>query len=301
MRKQLSTVGPRANITRSDKKRLGIKAGTWNISTSAPERDAPTPTSFALPSFRPHVSALYWSGCRLMQTIIVWLSRTDTTCLALCAYKYSFGSDCKINHFPSTATMVSLSKLLALSLLSLASAEPAPQFTDSPTNTELIATFDSKVSGSVAFTSNNGLVLVSVDLSDLPTSGGPFLYHIHKKPVPSDGNCTGTLSHFNPFNGSETASAPDLKEAGDLSGKHGKIEGTSLNTSYIDPYLSLNPSSPAYFGGLSVVVHFANTSRIACANITEKYPSIPSSSGSLKLSPSVILVLIASISAWFSS
>lgn len=167
--------------------------------------------------------------------------------------------------------MVSFNQIfltLALSSLILAAA---PEVEDSPKGAKYVATFDGKnAKGSVEFsTSADGAVEVHVDLKDLPSAGGPFLYHIHQKPVPTDGNCTGTAAHLNPYNGSETNSLAADKEVGDLSGKHGTINGTSIDATYIDKYISLNKDDPAYFGNLSVVVHLHNTTRIACANITE--------------------------------
>lgn len=157
----------------------------------------------------------------------------------------------------------------SLSLFRLA-LSAAPVQTNSPDAT-YVANFTSRVEGSISFSATNGSVLVDVNLSNLPSSGGPFLYHIHQLPVPSDGNCTGTAGHLNPYNGSEAATSPADKEVGDLSGKHGRINGQSLQTSYIDEYLSLNDNDPAFIGNLSVVVHYANTTRIACANITEMF------------------------------
>lgn len=165
--------------------------------------------------------------------------------------------------------MLFATKLTALSLFAWASAS-SPVLSDSPTDVELHAVFEKTISGHVAFSSPNGTVEVLVDLSGLPETGGPFQYHIHQKPVPANGSCLATLGHFNPYNGSVNGTSAADKEAGDLSGKHGLIEGTSLNTSYFDPYLSLNPDSKSYFGGLSVVVHFKNSTRLACANIVEK-------------------------------
>lgn len=165
--------------------------------------------------------------------------------------------------------MVSVSSMLPLAAVaSVVAGAAAPVLTDSPTEYIYRATFDKGVTGSVSFSSSNGTVMVNVNLSGLPSSGGPFLYHIHEKPVPADGNCTATLGHLNPYNGSETATTPSEMEVGDLSGKHGTIPGTSYSTSYFDQYLSLNPSNPAFLGGLSVVVHLNNLTRIACANIT---------------------------------
>lgn len=177
--------------------------------------------------------------------------------------------------------MVSVSSILPLAAVaSVAAADAAPVSTDSPTGFIYKASFDKTVTGSVTFSSTNGSVVVNVNLSNLPNYGGPFLYHVHQKPVPSNGNCTGTLGHLNPYNGSETATSPAYMEAGDLSGKHGKIPSTSYSTSYVDQYLSLNPSNPAYVGGLSVVVHLSNLTRIACANITQ-YSVTPNSAANL--------------------
>lgn len=56
---------------------------------------------------------------------------------------------------------------------------------------------------------------------------------------------------------------------GDLSGKHGWMFAQSSNAgAYNDAYLSLDPSSPAYIGGRSVVIHSRDDTRLACANLT---------------------------------
>lgn len=159
---------------------------------------------------------------------------------------------------------------LVLGLSALALAGAAPEVADSPSGLKYEANIDSpKVQGSVSFTSTSeGKVEVGVHLLGLPESGGPFIYHIHQLPVPSDGNCTGTLEHLNPYGGSPDKTDPAEKEVGDLSGKHGGINGTSIHQTYIDPYISLNKDDPAYFGNLSVVVHLADKTRIGCANIT---------------------------------
>lgn len=153
--------------------------------------------------------------------------------------------------------------------LALVAAEASPVVSDSP-DVVYEATFEKTVKGFVDFSSTNGTVQVEVDISGLPSSGGPFLYHIHQAKVPTDGNCVATLGHFNPYNGSATATDAADKEAGDLSGKHGFINGTSIKTTYIDPYLSLNPDSESFFANLSVVIHYHNATRLACANILEK-------------------------------
>ncbi|QWW23985.1 hypothetical protein CA7LBN_002819 [Candidozyma auris] len=158
-------------------------------------------------------------------------------------------------------------------------ADPAPESHDSPTDVSYRATFTKGVDGYVNFSSKNGSVIVDVDISGLPNYGGPFMYHIHEKQVPSDGNCTGTKAHFNPYHGYEKAPTPAELEVGDLSGRHGEIHAQSFQTSYIDPYLSLNPDNKAFFANLSVVVHLHNTSRIACANITKEYTVPPVEGG----------------------
>lgn len=163
--------------------------------------------------------------------------------------------------------MVFLSLLAAFGLVALASAAAAPEATDSPPNVMHLATFNTSISGTVMFSSTNGSVLVDVNLANLPQTGGPFMYHIHERPVPNNGTCGDALGHFNPYNGTANARTTAEMEVGDLSGKHGPINGTSLHVTYFEPYLSLNPENSAFPGGLSVVVHYANSTRFACANI----------------------------------
>ncbi|EDK39365.2 hypothetical protein PGUG_03463 [Meyerozyma guilliermondii ATCC 6260] len=117
---------------------------------------------------------------------------------------------------------------------------------------------------------SNDPVLVHVDSTGLPEEGGPFYYHIHEYPVPADGNCDAVGDHFNPFNAPADCDALPSNsycEVGDLSGKHGFINTTCFEAKYTDPYLSLNPKSQSYIGGRSVVFHFANNTRFACATI----------------------------------
>lgn len=53
------------------------------------------------------------------------------------------------------------------------------------------------------------------------------VYHIHDQPVPTDGNCTGTKAHLDPYiRGQKIPCDPEDPascEVGDLSGKHGNI------------------------------------------------------------------------------
>ncbi|KAL2354065.1 superoxide dismutase [Cryomyces antarcticus] len=114
-----------------------------------------------------------------------------------------------------------------------------------------------------------------VTFSGLPTSGGPFIYHVHDQPVPTSGNCTGTLAHLDPYVRGETpacdATQPATCQVGDLSGKHGKINDTIFMASYKDLYTSTVPTIGAFLGNRSIVIHYANKTRISCANFTASY------------------------------
>jgi hypothetical protein len=141
----------------------------------------------------------------------------------------------------------------------------------------------SVIQGSVMAVGTDAGVQFMVNLTGLPNQAtyGPFPWHIHAMPVPADGNCTETLGHLDPTNRGELymcdATAPETCQVGDLAGKHGgKImaEG-SFMTSFVDPYLSTDPSSPAYFGGLGFVIHTGNTTRLTCANFEMMNGSMP--------------------------
>lgn len=129
------------------------------------------------------------------------------------------------------------------------------------------------ISGSVIGVGTPGGVQFTVNLTGLPAVAvyGPFGYHVHNLPVPADGNCTATLGHFDPYNRGELymcdKAALQTCQTGDLSGKYGTIgtEG-AFAASYVDQYLSTNPASRSFFGGLSVVVHTNNRTRLTCAN-----------------------------------
>lgn len=132
--------------------------------------------------------------------------------------------------------------------------------------------------------------------------------------MPDDGNCNKTLAHLDPYQRGQKpdcdAGEPQTCEVGDLSGKHGKIEGTNVqdrmyvataknrkrkkkskrktfvvrkitnvltqvrtNTSrFHDMYTSLAEGIGAFVGNRSVVIHFANTTRFACSNFVAVYP-----------------------------
>ncbi|KAM0462662.1 hypothetical protein ACHAPV_003486 [Trichoderma viride] len=115
-------------------------------------------------------------------------------------------------------------------------------------------------------------VRFTVQFENFPKSGGPFIYHIHEKPA-IDGNCTSTLAHLDPFGRGETPACDDSKpetcQVGDLSGKYGKITSDPFLAEYFDLYTSMKPDNPAFFGNLSIVVHYANKTRLTCANFAK--------------------------------
>lgn len=96
------------------------------------------------------------------------------------------------------------------------------------------------------------------------------MYHLHDSPV-EDGDCATTLAHLDPFIRGENpgcdADAPQTCEVGDLSGKHGKIPTSDpFEATFNDPYATLKEGLGAFFGNRSLVLHFANKTRISCAN-----------------------------------
>ncbi|KAL2064845.1 hypothetical protein VTL71DRAFT_3985 [Oculimacula yallundae] len=128
------------------------------------------------------------------------------------------------------------------------------------------------VKGSISATAGpNGVgVKFTVKFENLPPSGGPFLYHLHDAPVPADGNCTKTLAHADPFIRGETPvcnpKLPQTCQTGDLSGKYGNIVSDPFEATFTDAYASTFPGIGAFFGNRSFVIHYANKTRISCAN-----------------------------------
>ncbi|KAJ1748466.1 hypothetical protein GGH19_003077 [Coemansia sp. RSA 1807] len=122
----------------------------------------------------------------------------------------------------------------------------------------------------------NGLEL-AISASGLE-KGGEYPFHIHVNNVPSNGNCTATGGHLDPFGIKAAAgdaykcSADDISntcELGDLAGIFGNLvgddEGKCLK--------SVN-ATELTFGGKStildhsIVIHNAKGDRVACSNIT---------------------------------
>ncbi|KAI0596264.1 superoxide dismutase [Biscogniauxia sp. FL1348] len=153
------------------------------------------------------------------------------------------------------------------------------------------------VKGYVAAKSGaNGVgVDYEVSFSNLPTEGGPFTYHLHVNPVPEDGNCTSTLAHLDPFiRGEEPAcdpTSPQTCQVGDQSGKYGKITSDPFTATFHDDFTSLTEGVGSYFANRSFVIHFANKTRISCANFAilgsnSSYPTNPTGGATPSSTPS---------------
>lgn len=175
--------------------------------------------------------------------------------------------------------------LAIFSTVSCAAAKDAPVVSGNPQGVEYTATLPKKpffpkaelvgnVKGNVSAVAGPGGkgVRFTVQFENFPKSGGPFIYHIHEKPA-IDGNCTSTLAHLDPFGRGETPACDDSKpetcQVGDLSGKYGKITSDPFLAEYFDLYTSMKPDNPAFFGNLSIVVHYANKTRLTCANFAK--------------------------------
>lgn len=197
--------------------------------------------------------------------------------------------------------------VLSAAFMGLAIAQDATLVTDNPLGVVYEATLpvtptSGDLKGSVAGITpiDKKGVKFTVKFENLPTEGGPFCeflsptekastlperrltliaYHLHLNPTP-DGNCASTLGHLDPFGrGSNPpcdASRPESCEVGDLSGKHGKVDTVPFSAQYIDYYASTKEGNAAFFGNRSFVIHYANGTRLACANFKKVADSIPS-------------------------
>lgn len=133
-----------------------------------------------------------------------------------------------------------------------------------------VAKFDSPtVKGFVTAVANTVGVNYTIDVTGLPVDQGPFStcffffflttslkalqpgrysllwiellvtnptdhpeYHVHLRPVPSDGNCADTAGHLDSYLRGDSppcnSAAPQTCEVGDLSGKYGTVTGPSV-------------------------------------------------------------------------
>ncbi|KAL7924273.1 superoxide dismutase [Trichoderma austrokoningii] len=191
--------------------------------------------------------------------------------------------------------------LAILATVSYAAAKDAPVVSGNPQGVEYKAILPKQaffphaelvgnVKGNVSAVAAPGGkgVRFTVQFENFPKSGGPFIYHIHEKPV-VDGNCTATLAHLDPYGRGETPACDDSKpetcQVGDLSGKYGKITSDPFLGGYFDLYTSMKPDNPAFFGNLSIVVHYANKTRLTCANFSKLQISGSVGTGSATKAP----------------
>ncbi|KAI1276130.1 superoxide dismutase [Xylaria sp. FL0933] len=157
--------------------------------------------------------------------------------------------------------------------------------TDNPIGKEAIAvlpkepfftagSLQGNVKGAVkATTGHKGVgVDFEVTFSNLPKEGGPFTYHLHVNPLDASENCTNTLAHLDPFIRGEdpacNSTSPATCQIGDLSGKYGKITSDPYKAKFHDDFTAMSEGPGSYFLNRSIVVHFANKTRITCANFT---------------------------------
>ncbi|KAF2706881.1 Cu,Zn superoxide dismutase-like protein [Pleomassaria siparia CBS 279.74] len=180
--------------------------------------------------------------------------------------------------------------LSILAVASFALAQEAHVVSNNPSGVSYVAKLPTKegstLSGSVTATSSaDGKgVSLAVAIEGLPKEGGPFMYHIHEKPVAADGNCSSTGAHLDPYKRGEKpacdASKPQTCQTGDLSGKHGNItDAQALHVTYTDLYLATSPEDLSFLGNLSIVVHLSDKKRIGCANFVLNTPSVSSTIG----------------------
>ncbi|KAF2767936.1 hypothetical protein EJ03DRAFT_137041 [Teratosphaeria nubilosa] len=112
----------------------------------------------------------------------------------------------------------------------------------------------------------NGAVVV-MNCVGLPSTGGPFEYYI------SNGTCSAAKEMLDPYDDGGKAcdaGSPQTCAVGDLSGKHGDINGTVGQSSYNDQYIStVCGSNATVCGGRSLVLKYANGTLLSCANYTQ--------------------------------
>lgn len=68
--------------------------------------------------------------------------------------------------------------------------------------------------------------------NDFPLADLHAVYHVHEKALSADGNCSSAGAHLSPYTSQYPCldiDHPENCEAGDLSGKHGGINGTSFS------------------------------------------------------------------------
>jgi len=172
--------------------------------------------------------------------------------------------------------------VLALGM-SVVLADRVPEVKDNPKGSWVIIPptswiGDTSIVGEVvAYTNVDGTISMTMNVNGgkkTPIPGGPFNFHLHASAIPAGGNCTGAKGHLDPQNiGDDFVCDPKQPgdcQVGDLSGKHGSCATLpGCSKTYTDNYLSLTPGNNAYIGDKSIVIHYANKTRMACANFVK--------------------------------
>ncbi|KAI1811197.1 superoxide dismutase [Poronia punctata] len=188
-------------------------------------------------------------------------------------------------HFSNVFSLCVIGTVYAQNCKTTGQLGDAPVVTNNPIGKQAVAiltnkpffdagSLDENVKGSIRVVSGAKGVGVdyTVSLSNLPTEGGPFIYHIHDEPVDAAGNCTNTKGHLDPFIRGEdppcNSTYPWTCQVGDISGKYGKITSDPFTAQFHDDFTSMTENLGTYFLNRSIVVHFANKTRITCANFT---------------------------------
>ncbi|KAJ2079715.1 hypothetical protein H4R24_003581 [Coemansia sp. RSA 988] len=125
-------------------------------------------------------------------------------------------------------------------------------------------------------TANGEGLQLSINATGLD-KGAEYPFHVHVNTVPSDGNCTATGGHLDPY-GIKTAAGDSYKcskkdisktcELGDLAGIFGNMVGDEEGNASGDFV-----ATELAFGGKntildhSIVIHNSDGDRVACANI----------------------------------
>jgi len=155
-----------------------------------------------------------------------------------------------------------------ISLLSLALLRPVDGLSG-------IAWFNSGgVTGSINFQQDTvgSDTRISVNLTGL--SNGPNAWHVHVYPVADGCQPSSVGGHYNPFNVPLVAPCTNMSlcEVGDLSGKHGKLNSTTVDRVFMDTNLPLFGEYSVV--GRAIVIHAASGARMACATIEPKSDNV---------------------------
>lgn len=123
---------------------------------------------------------------------------------------------------------------------------------------------------------------LTLDLQGLRSNAGGF--HVHELPAgpkikPWDKPCSAMAGHYNPYDIDPSTSPPsgkgshDQYELGDLSGKHGSLQGVDEIQATVTDY-NLPLFGPRSVTGRSIVIHQEVGARWVCANLRSDLPMI---------------------------